>query len=377
MLINSSEVNQWLQGVEAHRNKLDLATIVWFWMRLENTDSWESIEQEFYDVAEDLLDLSYKGFSLRRIWSKQSRSFKGFERSIEMTKDEKWFCDYRDAIGGVTPFSDEEIYSEHTIFKLGDEWDPSKYYSHPVLSNRNLTTCFIDLDLFIDRMRINNRYFPVQFLPKGFSDGSNNYELYTSRAAEGDANNPFRLYGLISDVKKFLWSGDDEAGELLKRLTADYSSKEFKCLLAKIYRITPTQANYLRIYTQPVVDRLQGNSNQPLNKMLRPLMKVMLYDEDVAEKFWALKTHDYKGLDALLQIEESERKVLMAIAKPRAYIVSGKKARFENHGNTKPEVIASSARQLVEVDLSELKGQFRDLKELDYYGKLRAFLLKR
>ena len=368
-MLSSSEINLWLRTVEPYRESLDLATIIWFWMRLDNTDNWKPIRDEIYLVCRDVVDETKKDFSLTLAQSKGNGSFGGKKISIERTDSEQWMLDYRNAISEVTPFSDYEIYDDEDF--ASDEWEPSEYYQHHVLSNLELTQCFVDLDLLLDRLSNMGHYYPPQFFLK--APVVNDVDDVGGKEFDKVSANPFRLYCLTPKVEEFLWSGNDRAGSALMKVAPKVSSSEFRLILGAIFGVNQSKANALRIYTQPKHQKMQGTKGEDIKKILRPLMKVLLIEGERSQSFWRLKKKELDGLAEYLNLEFAELTVLLMIAKPDAEIESAEAACFHNPGQAKPEMFMEQLERLVDQYLPSLRNKLTDPQERKYYKKLQDF----
>ncbi|RLQ22178.1 hypothetical protein DWB85_09615 [Seongchinamella sediminis] len=155
------------------------------------------------------------------------------------------------------------------------------------------------------------------------------------------------MFFLVDEVDDFLWSGKNKAGNILVNCFPDRYGDDFQYLLAAIFDISKTQANRLRIFTQPKETKFQGTRGADLRSILKPLMHVMYFEKDVAPKFWSIRGAGYKKLEEMLNIEESERRALLAIARPNERVVDDKKATFENPGkNPNTTLLARRAAKL-------------------------------
>ena len=374
-MLSSSEINFWLRTVKPYRSNLDLATIIWFWTSLENTNNWEPIRNEINTVCGDVIDETKKGFYLPTAINKGERSFAGYDISTERTSIEQWMLDYREVISKVTPFSDYEIYDDAEISIYGDELEPSKYYMHPVLSNQELTHCFVDLDLLLDRLSDMGCHYPPQ-LVMTCHESSSESELEKVHSYGEISKNPFFIYSLIPKVEEFLWSGTNSAGEILKTVAPKVASSEFKLLLAAIFGVNQSQANALRIYTQPKRMSSKRVKGENLKNILRPLMKVLLLEGGKSIAFWRLKKRGLADLAKCLNIESSEMNVLMLIARPSGDIDGSYAATFDNPGNTQPKAFMPQLENMVDEYLPMLRNKLIDPKQREYHKKLQDFMDK-
>jgi len=48
--LNRSQIYKWHQVTKPHRRKIDLASIIWFWMGVEESNDWESIYENILSV---------------------------------------------------------------------------------------------------------------------------------------------------------------------------------------------------------------------------------------------------------------------------------------------------------------------------------------
>lgn len=168
-MISKSEINQWVINVDSIRGKLDLATLIWFWMRVEENDDWFLIAENIEKVCSEDIDNSFGFVDL------YSPTFVGTDGCPDRRQ---WFLDYRDYVKKLNVFSDhlptsEYIENDDNIY---DEFRDAEHYygslenhEHPVLSNKCLTYRFINLDVLITKFKAAGLYFPKYLEKAKFS----------------------------------------------------------------------------------------------------------------------------------------------------------------------------------------------------------------
>lgn len=371
--VNSAEINNWHRIVEPHRKRLDIATIIWFWMSVEESASWEAIEENITTLCSEVIDYSMLYVNLDSL--EHAKSGYSFGDGRALTEDEEWFVNYRRELSKVTPFADyypQDFDGNSRIFH--DDEIP-EHYLHPVLSNRKLTHSFVNLDVLIDRIHAQDELYPSQLGHRFTIVDSASSAPQAGGIRVGERGDPFRMYHLTDRVEHFLWSGKVPAGEDLKRLVSNIDSDPFNRILGTIYDISVTQARQLRIYTQDPSNRAQGSGTN-LGSVLHPLMKVMLFDELAGPKFWSLTTSQLASIDSLLGIVESERKLLLSIARPESPIADGRQSTFSNPGKTKPDLIYRRANAIATDRLVGFNKKYAQLADPKAFRILKQAILE-
>lgn len=389
-MISDIEKNYWIVCVDKVRKQIDLATLIWFWMRVENTDDWEKIVKTIEAICGDDIDSSFRYIPVGLDCYDDGISLQ-FGPNARFL----WFKSYRSYIEQLNVFSDyapspEELEmlpvycDEHTDNNDQLMNSPGWYenYEHPVLSNRSLTHRFISLDTLITRFESHGLTYPKEFSNRladnTLDEGSTTEEVY-SLVADDD---PFRIYKLTAVVRKVLWSGDSKIAESLKRTFTNLDDKDYKQIVGAIFQVTPTEANYLRIYTQPHLERVSsGSSGADLSKMLKPIMKIMWLSGDVSVQFWLNQAKQEGWIKGALKIKDAEFGSLISIAKPREVIdEKAGSASFMNPGRISNEARAQAvlkrANLIIENYLPELHYPLRDPTELKLYNQLKEYIIQ-
>ncbi|MFO7551417.1 MAG: hypothetical protein R6W80_08405 [Haliea sp.] len=372
--MNSAEINNWHRIIAPHRNRVDLATIICFWMNVERSSNWEVIYSDILSVCDGAIDSSMVHVNLGSLLS--SNFIFGLKSDTPLTEDEKWFINYRSEICKITPFTDYYPQDDDGIALFHSEGKYPEHYLHQVLSNRELTQTFVNLDELIDRFHTQGLQYPDVLNCKLDTEKPSVVEQ-VFRVRVGEPGDPFRVYNLIGQVKRFLWSGEVKAGQDLIDMAPGIDTHEFNRVLAAVFGVSKAQARLLRIFTQDASQRDKGNGKN-LEPILHPLMRVALFDSDTGPKFWSLKRAGFDQLDVVLSISQGERQVLLGILRPDQLIDPKKKATFANPGNSKmpPEQVYSSANSIAKAHLRGFKKKITDPAELRIYQDLRQFLLK-
>ena len=397
--MDSSEINQWIDHISCYRDKLDLATIIWHWKRLEDTDAWLPIANTIEELCSADIDETYRHFNapaLRSQFLSGDAAFmfdthiKVYDR--DLSEEEKWFCQYREHMEKLSQY---EYYPDDNPYFIdypddeNDYWPPeykdSEYRGNPILGNCDFTQRFIDLDLLLDRMKKRGMYFPEELRQKqlGISENDISYSGVV-QVDESLESNPFYLYLLTDTVRQNLWDKNKEQRDkkdpwdYLKEIAGSYTSPAYKNILGAIYRINSSEANSLRLFTQPYVMRINGSSGKDLTPMLRPLMRVMFIEGDISIAFWEQRS---KKLDLLIDawsIEPGEGRALLALAIPKALIDedSERKAWYGNPGSTFSEIIVQNAEKLVHEWLPELISKPLQPEELKHEEQLKKYIEK-
>jgi len=411
--MDSAKLNLWVDALKAHSDCLNFTSIIWFWMNVEETDDWESIEAELKQlklkqvrcfVPPLFADLS------PLIGSAEERAlFEDAQQSV------KWYDTFLDDMAAYLPnFKGiDEDYEMYRLNLLGDEYEfpedtGSKY---GIQSKENMHT-FISAENLLAKLKGDRRAYPDELnrlindeptenerlhldtmniwalikkynvqiqLNTGYQsdlivpDDPDETLLQNNKGGECaspqarqlpdleeailDTTNPFRPYKLMPVFKIFIWNSD-----LRNALTAQYgswASTQMKEVLSSIFGLSGAKANSLRIITQDYLERSQS-SGKDLQPLIKPLCKLFW---DSGESSYLLNEMLPKKRETFivetLGINVTEYKAIKLVIEPNATI-PGSNLEVSCRVRGSPKKVIDFVRQLI-----AKQGLERELFELD------------
>ena len=406
--MNSAKLNLWIDALKQHSECLNLTSIIWFWMNVEETDDWLSIVNELNQLnvkpvrkIDHLpLQLDLGVFAMHegaKVLDSEPESFDWYYQF--MNEMQEFLPKYKN-------FDAE--YELEMLSLLGDEYEfPQDDGEKTTIQSAEYMQTFISMESLLEKLKADGRSYPSQFelvisdkheqmhvsifelaeSLSGMASSDDGLLIFTPDEEAGvdkkadsefsypNEEDPFRAYKLVPMFTQVIWnSGIDK---LLKKEFGSWTNQNMKNQLGDCFRLSGAKANSLRIITQQYFDRSQG-SGKDLSQFIRPLAKL----------FWGSGKDSYlinkllpkqrcKFVSEELGINESEYKAIKLVIEPDA-ILPGTNMEVSSRVHTEPTLVIDFVldiikEQCLESELFELNPQERKIYDSLLTG-LRKFI---
>jgi len=266
--IYSADIIDWHETTEKYRSRIDLATVVWFWLKLERPSGYKLIVKQILnlmknEIYDDLLNIDTQNLIIRTNFEKCTLDTPFCGGKENFNPNEKWLLEYRAKLKHVTPFSEFNYYEECDFSDISsDDSEYFEYIEHPILSNKSLTHRFIDIDRLIHKLDAKKYKYPVELRRHTKLEKIVSADISTPFKIELDENEPFVVLRLAEQIYYFL----TQYSEGIKLIEDENYQEIKKEILLKLQAtgneaFTITTVNHIWRIIVPAHKRGKGKKN--------------------------------------------------------------------------------------------------------------------